>query len=69
MAVSEAYRGKPDHDEPWRWVCPDCQGQVNNGKNERNIARPYQCNQCNKRWNVRELYDKKTDTVGGFYDD
>lgn len=46
--VPKAYRRKPDPDEPWRYVCPDCGGQV------RGDGLMYEC----KREDCRETYDK-----------
>lgn len=53
--LPEAYRGKPDQDEPWRYVCPDCAGNVTSNR----YSPKYRCYRCNGLWAYRELHDKK----------
>lgn len=55
--VQEAYRTKPDPDEPWRYVCPNCGGQVHANAQAR--RKPYQCTRCRKTWRKDGLRDKK----------
>lgn len=53
--VPAAFSHKPDPDEPWRYVCPDCGGQIR--------SRPkhvdYWCDGCGSH--VDRLYDKKNE--------
>lgn len=49
---------KPDPDEPWRYVCPDCHGQVTKGKCHR-----YYCPPCMSSYTHVQLYDKKEQRV------
>lgn len=46
---------KPDPDEPWRYVCPDCGGQPQRGRN----ADTFQCSTCNRAWDRDDLVDLK----------
>jgi len=46
---------KPDPSEPWRYVCPDCGGQVYS--NDSRMT--YQCSTCNGSYSEDELIDKK----------
>lgn len=50
------YRSKPDLDEPWRYVCPNCKSQVYQSKT--NVKR-YNCHTCDSNFWKRELYDQK----------
>lgn len=52
--LSERFRGKPDRDEPWRFVCPECDGQV--WKEE--TATSYDCNKRHGPFDKSELVDK-----------
>lgn len=54
--VAESGSGKPDPSEPWRWVCPACDGQVHGAK--RGI-RKYQCSSCRQTWDRDDLKDRK----------
>ena len=53
--VNHAHSDKPDSDEPWRYVCPNCGGQVAGGGN-----RLYRCSTCGKDSAESDLRDKKT---------
>lgn len=53
--LPEAYRRKPDPSEPWRYVCPDCGGQILSKRR----GHTYRCNRCFGHWKFRELHDKK----------
>lgn len=55
--VPEAGTRKPDPSEPWRYVCPDCGGQVQGS------GRVYECKResCRTTWEKFELHDKKRD--------
>jgi len=52
-----AHSSKPDPDEPWRYVCPDCRGQVYHNDDR---AGSFRCPQCRDTHPPRELYDKLT---------
>lgn len=53
--VPEAYVRKPDPDEPWRYVCPDCGGQVQAD------GLQYDCTTCRGMWDRNDLRDLKRD--------
>jgi hypothetical protein len=54
--ISPADARKPDSDEPWRFVCPDCGRQV---RGERK-SRRYYCRDCGA-FEKAELTDKRSD--------
>jgi len=50
------YRSKPDPEEPWRYVCPECGNQVYRAKHNHG----YYCETCQSGGYAKdELYDKK----------
>jgi tRNA(Ile2) C34 agmatinyltransferase TiaS len=53
--VPEAYESKPDSDEPWRYVCPDCEGQI---KSASRIGH-YECHNCDSLTKRDDLKDLK----------
>lgn len=55
--VPEAFAHKPDPSEPYRYVCPDCGGQVNADPDTK--ATPYHCRRCDGWWDKDGLRDKK----------
>lgn len=54
-SVGKFAENKPDPDEPFRYVCPDCRtqvrGKISSGK--------YECNSCGEYFEKEELVDKK----------
>lgn len=52
---NEAHSDKPDSDEPWRYVCPDCEGQI-----AKSSMKKYRCNDCGKITHKNDLLDLKT---------
>lgn len=67
MAVKEAHSRKPDPDEPWRYVCPNCWRQVFDEPTT--IAGTFRCkNGCEGRWQRNELIDRKTGEQAIFTD-
>lgn len=57
--IQTEYRTKPDPDEPWRYVCPECKAQVSGNKS----MVTYYCEKCEVWWRKEELLDKKHDFV------
>lgn len=55
--VAPANVTKPDPSEPWRYVCPDCGGQVHGDHNA--VTRPYKCSRCGEYHAKDDLADKK----------
>lgn len=55
--IPPAGRSKPDPDNPYRYVCPDCGSQVHRG----NRSRQYHCQACETWYAFDELQDKKVD--------
>jgi DNA-directed RNA polymerase subunit RPC12/RpoP len=53
--LPEAYGSKPDPDEPWRYVCPDCGRQIVTARG----IQKYRCRNCSKTFEFEELRDKK----------
>lgn len=53
--VPEAGTAKPDPSEPWRYVCPDCGGQVNGDRK----SSKYRCKRCGEGFLFEDLHDKK----------
>lgn len=51
---------KPDPDEPFRYVCPQCDKQVNGSKS---TIDTYHCNHCPAAYDFDELYDLKLKTI------
>jgi hypothetical protein len=67
MALKEAHSRKPDPDEPWRYVCPDCRVQVFDKPST--AAGTFRCKSgCQERWDRSELYDRKTGEQAIFTD-
>lgn len=58
--IQPAHARKPDPDEPWRYVCPDCGGQVNGGDS----SHGYRCTTCGVRHGPDQLYDRKRGATG-----
>lgn len=52
---NKAHSDKPDPEEPWRYVCPDCHGQVSEWGGLK-----YKCSSCGKNTQKDNLYDQKT---------
>lgn len=53
--VGQAFASKPDPDEPWRYVCPECEGQVRrSGK-----GLQYGCSTCSWTGYRADLWDRK----------
>lgn len=46
---------KPDPSEPWRYVCPECKGQVQGHKR----TRKFRCKTCGVTYSYESLYDRK----------
>lgn len=46
---------KPDPDEPWRYVCPECGCQVTKGQ----ASLWFKCWGCSETWEYKELWDQK----------
>lgn len=46
---------KPDPSHPYRYVCPDCEGQVR----RRMESTTYQCSFCLASWRKEDLHDRK----------
>lgn len=59
--IPAAGERKPDPDDPWRYVCPDCACQVHGRPNKLH----YECTSCNRVWDADELFDKKTGRIAG----
>lgn len=57
LAVARSGVTKPDPDEPWRYVCPDCGGQVHGDHNA--VSRPYRCTRCGSWFARDDLEDQK----------
>ena len=53
---------KPDPDEPFRYVCPDCRSQVNGAQSS---LAGYRCEHCQKTYSRSDLYDLKFDCIAG----
>jgi DNA-directed RNA polymerase subunit RPC12/RpoP len=64
MVVNESIRHgrKPDPEEPYRYVCPDCAAQVNSATNN---SERYYCHECGRFFDFEELYDKRNGVVVG----
>lgn len=62
--VPETHQRKPDPSEPWRYVCPDCGGQVNTTAHM--AGEVYRCAtpECRGRFEESELIDKKGENDG-----
>ena len=56
-----AHSSKPDRDEPWRYVCPDCGSQVD-GSHARQGE--YRCCSCRSQHPPENLLDQKTGETG-----
>lgn len=54
--VKPAYHRKPDPEEPWRYVSPCCDNQVNRNDWHQRFV----CNRCKDRYEMWELIDQKT---------
>lgn len=52
---------KPDPDEPWRYVCPNCRRQVRGTKET--TTTKYRCPGCNETFTADELWDKKEEQL------
>lgn len=50
-------RSKPDPDEPWRYVCPDCGRQVHRQPS----TTRYRCHHCGESFAFDALRDKARD--------
>lgn len=57
--VRPADTSKPDPSEPFRFVCPNCERQVQGG---RNPVRFY-CNHCNESYHKDNLLDLNPPTI------
>jgi hypothetical protein len=64
MVMDEAIRHgrKPDPEEPYRYVCPDCTGLVNSSSNN---SDGYWCHECDRAFDFEELYDKRNGVIVG----
>lgn len=54
--MTRDFKTKPDPDEPWRFVCPECGCQVFKG----NSPHLYWCNTCRVYREKSNLTDQKT---------
>jgi hypothetical protein len=65
--IPECHSRKPDPDEPWRYVCPNCEQQ---GIGRKGLdASLFKChNGCNQKWERTELLDQKTGDRAVFTD-
>lgn len=58
--VEKAWRSKPDTDEPWRYVCPDCvpdrRSQVHHTS-----GNLYECQNCGWSGRKHELHDQRAE--------
>jgi hypothetical protein len=55
--IPERDSRKPDPDEPWRYVCPDCGCQVSGQARAMNIR----CRGCEWTGEAADTWDKKHD--------
>lgn len=55
MEVRVANSSKPDPSEPWRYVCPECKGQVHRNKS----GFLYRCDKCEESYQKDELLDQR----------
>lgn len=58
LVVPPCHQRKPDPDEPWRYVCPNCGGQVYG----RAKHTKYECSSCAVSWYRDELEDLRGST-------
>lgn len=63
--VVERDARKPVSSEPWRYVCPRCDGQVNGSDRTKGT---YRCNQCKRTWPYARLLDRKTEMIVEYTD-
>jgi ribosomal protein L37AE/L43A len=54
---AEAHQRRPDPDEPWRYLCPDCEMHRLDNLSKGTVY----CNNCKQRYDMSELIDKKDD--------
>lgn len=52
----EAHSARPDPNEPWRYLCPDCMTHSLRVREKHSVFRCYQCEEDFEKF---ELYDKK----------
>jgi DNA-directed RNA polymerase subunit RPC12/RpoP len=57
--VPREHRGKPDPSEPWRYVCPQCEGQVHRRPQEY----LYRCRRCGEGFEKDDLHDRRQDDL------
>jgi uncharacterized protein (DUF983 family) len=57
--VRPADSSKPDPNEPYRYVCPECEGQVHSGVS--NVK--FYCHKCNQGYHKDELLDLNPPTI------
>lgn len=56
--IPERDERKPDPAEPWRYVCPDCEGQVHGSAHRTG----WYCYKCDRRYyHRRDLTDRARD--------
>lgn len=60
--VPQADIRKPSPDEPYRYVCPECRGQVHG---QYHTLLNFRCSSCDETWERDELYDQKRNVVIG----
>lgn len=60
-ALRPAFAAKPDPEEPWRYVCPDCEKQVRYNSDR---AGTYRCDTCDDTYPREDLLDQKTGETG-----
>lgn len=65
VPIPESDSRKPDPVEPWRYVCPDCGGQVNRD----DMHRQYRCGSCDGYYTRDQLVDKASDDDRPQYND
>lgn len=66
--LTERHARKPDQNEPYRYVCPECRHEVR--ENGRMKGSVYKCYHCNQVYQKSELWDKKEEkVVGHLFDD
>lgn len=52
--MTREYSSKPDPENPWRWVCPECHEQVYRTDSEIK----FRCRTCGGTWARGELVDQ-----------
>lgn len=52
-------RTKPDPNQPWRYVCPECYPEKVKQVHRSKQTKRYRCSECSTTFEMNELFDQK----------